>query len=178
MRQKNTWLGFAKETREAFVLNLHQTISRRLENQHSIWQERREGFIDDNDAVYAELQRQLAGESHGQPAMQRRTPIDALVQSLPVGWGQDSRGLSQETDMSLDFSQTSVALESSFLDSDRASPEDGCHQAAELGPERAGSPDPSNRLSLSLEDFQAGEARTGGGEDIQQDAEGGPEESA
>ena len=143
-------------------MNLRQTISRQLENQHSIRQERRGGFIDDNDAIYAELQRQLAGVSHGQPAMQRRTPIDVLVRSLPVGWGPDSRGPSQETDMSLDFSQTSVHLESSFLDADPASPEDGCHQAEELGPERAGSPDPSNRLSLSLEDFQAGEARPGG----------------
>ena len=87
MRQKNTWLGFAKETRAAFVLNLRQTISRLLENQHNIRQERREGFIDDNDAVYPELQRQLAGERHGQPAMQRLTPSDALVRSLPVGWG-------------------------------------------------------------------------------------------
>ena len=78
--------------------------------------------------------------------------------------------------MSLDFSQTSVDLESSFLDSDPASPEDGCHQAEELGPERARSPDLSNRLSLSVEDFQAREARPGGGEDIQQDAEGRQEE--
>ena len=174
--QKNTWLGFALETREALVMYLRQTISRQLENQQSIQQEQREEFIGDNDAVYAELQRQLAGESHGQPAMQRRTPIDALVLSLPVGWGQDTWGPSQETDMSLDFSQTSIDLESSFLDSDPASPEDGCYQAEELGSERAGSPDPSNYLSLSLKDFQGGEARPGGDEDIQQDAEGRQEE--
>ena len=60
-------------------MNLRQTISQRLENQHSIRQERREGFIDDNDAIYAKLQGQLAGETHGQPAMQRWTPIDAVV---------------------------------------------------------------------------------------------------
>ena len=93
-----------------------------------------------------------------------------------MGWGQDSRGPSQETDLALDFSQTLVDLESRFLDSDPASAEDGCHQAEELGPERAGSPDPSTRLSLSLEDFQAGEARPGGGEDIPQDAQGGQEQ--
>ena len=57
MRQKNTGLGFAKETREAFVLNLRQTIPRWLKNRHSIRQERREEFIDDKDTVHAELQR-------------------------------------------------------------------------------------------------------------------------
>ena len=105
--------------------------------------------------------------------MQRGTPIDTLVWTVPVGWGQDSQGPSQETDTSLDISQTSLDLESCFLDSDPALLEDGCHQAEELVPERARSHDPSNRLSLSLEDFQAREARLGWGEDIQQDAEGG-----
>ena len=79
------WLGFAKEKPEAFVLNLHQTISQRLENEYSIRQERRKVFIDDNDTVYAELQCQLSGESHGEPAMQRGLLIEALVRNLPVG---------------------------------------------------------------------------------------------
>jgi len=38
-----------------FILNLHQKITQRLEKQHSIRQEWREGFSDENDAVYAEL---------------------------------------------------------------------------------------------------------------------------
>ena len=108
--------------------------------------------------------------------MQRQILSDALVSSLPVGWGQDSQDPSQETDMSLDFSQTLVDLESSFLDSPPACLEDRCRQAEELGPERVSSPDPSNRLSLSLEDYQAGEATLRGGEDIQHDAEGRQEQ--
>ncbi|PUU79715.1 hypothetical protein B9Z19DRAFT_1124812 [Tuber borchii] len=148
VRQRNTWLGFAKETQKAFVLNLHWTMTRRLENQHSIRPERREGFTEDNDAVYAELQHQLA------------------VRSLPVGWGQDSLDPLQETDTSLDFSQMSVDLESGFLDSDPAGPEDGCRQTEELGLEEARSPDPSSPLSLSLEYFEAGEVSPGGGVEI------------
>jgi len=51
MRQKNTWRGFARATQDIFILNLRQKIAQRLEKQHSIRQERREGFSDDNDAV-------------------------------------------------------------------------------------------------------------------------------
>ncbi|PUU79407.1 hypothetical protein B9Z19DRAFT_1064296 [Tuber borchii] len=108
VQQRNMWLGFAKETREAFVLNLRQTITRRLENQHSIWQE----------------------------------------------------------------SQMSVDLESGFLDSDPASPEDRCCQTEELEPENTRSPDLSNSLSLSLKDFETGKASPGRRGNIQQDAEG------
>ena len=57
--------GVEKATQDQFVLNLRQTITQRLEKPHSVWQERREGFIDDNDAVYAELQRQLARPTQG-----------------------------------------------------------------------------------------------------------------
>ena len=93
--------------------------------------------------------------------MQKWLPIDALGRSLQVRCAQDSLDPAQETFMSLDFGQISVDLESIFLDSDRACPEDRCHQAEKLGLERGGSPDPANSLLLSLNDFQAGEARPG-----------------
>ncbi|PUU76847.1 hypothetical protein B9Z19DRAFT_1129070 [Tuber borchii] len=113
-----------------------------------------------------------ADHHHGQPARRRQTPIDALVQSLPVGLDQDSLDLSQETDTSLDFSQMSVDLESGFLDLDPAGAEDRCRQTEELGLENFRSPDPSSPLLLSLEDFECGQASPGGGGNIHQDAEG------
>ncbi|PUU75683.1 hypothetical protein B9Z19DRAFT_1130862 [Tuber borchii] len=136
VRQRNMWLWFTKET---------------------IQQERCEGFTKDNDAIYAELQGQLAGDSL----------IDALVWNLPVEWGQDSLDPSQETDMSLDFRQMSADLESEFLDSDPASLEDRYRQTEELGPENTRSPDLSSPLSLSLEDFEAREASPGARGNIQ-----------
>ncbi|PUU72528.1 hypothetical protein B9Z19DRAFT_1137365 [Tuber borchii] len=147
------WLGFAKKTREVFVLNLYRTITRSLETQHSIWQERREGFMDDNDAIYPELQYQLDSDSHGEPARRRQTPIDALVRSLLM----------------------LVNLKSGFLDADPAGLEDRCRQTEKLGPENVRSPHSFSSLSLSLEDFEAGKASLGGGGNIQQDAEGGQE---
>ena len=50
--QKYIWRGFEKATQDLFILNFHQTITQRIEKQHSIQQERRESFTDDNDAVY------------------------------------------------------------------------------------------------------------------------------
>ena len=70
-RQKNTWWGFEKTTQDLFILNLRQTVTQRLEKHHSVRLERREGFTDDNNAVYAELQRQLAMSTQGQTSRSR-----------------------------------------------------------------------------------------------------------
>ena len=58
-RHKNSWPGVEKAAQNLFILNIRQTITQRLEKQHSVRQERCEGFTDDNNAVYVELQRQL-----------------------------------------------------------------------------------------------------------------------
>ena len=97
-RHKNTWRGFEKATQDLFILNLRQTITQRLEIQHSVRQGRSEGFTDDNDTVYAELHPQQARPTQGQTS--RRTPFDLRVQD-PVA--QNSQDLSQETDSSIDF---------------------------------------------------------------------------
>ena len=148
-RQKNTWRGFEKATQDLFILNLRQTITQRHEKQHSVWEERREGFTDDKDAVHAELQRQLARPTQGQTS--RRTLCDLRVQDLV---GQNSQDLAQETDTSMDF------WESRFLDSDPASVhQQGVDPEGESG--ETHDPDPPSRLSLSLEESQASEAAPG-----------------
>jgi len=52
-----------------FILNLYQNITQRLEQQHTIWQEQREGFADDNEPHYAELKRQLGNQTPVDPAL-------------------------------------------------------------------------------------------------------------
>jgi len=136
-----------------FILNLLQKIAHRLKKEHSIRQERREGFSDDNDAVYVELKRQLGNQTPGDPALPRQIPIDTHVGGL--GGLEDSQNRSQETETSLDLSQTSIEWELTFLDSDGSN-----HEC--LG-NTGGAVDSrmSNRLSLSLEDSQSGEAGPG-----------------
>ena len=136
---------------DLFILNLRQTITQRLEKQHSVRQERREGFTDDNDAIYAELQRQLARQTEGQTSRARQTPFDLRVQDLVA---QNSQDLAQETDTSIDF------WESRCLESDPASE----HQQGiepEGGSRETHHTDPPSRLSLSLEECQASEAASG-----------------
>jgi len=99
-----------------FILNLRQKIPQRLEKQHSILQEARDGFLNHNDAVYAELQHQLGNQTPGDPALPRQMLIDTDVGRL--GGLKDSQNLSQETETSLDVSQRSIDWELTFQDSD------------------------------------------------------------
>jgi len=136
-----------------FILNLRQNIAQRLEKQHSIRQDRCEGFSDDNDTVYAELKRQQGNQTPGDPALPRQMPIDTHVGGL--GGLEDSQNRSQETETSLDLSQTSIDWELTFLDSDGS-----YHGSLDNGGGAVDS-EMSNRLSLSLEDSQCGEAGLG-----------------
>ena len=77
------------------ILNLHEKIAHRLEKQHCIWPVPPEGFSDDNDAVYAELKRQLGNQTPGNPALPRETPIDTHVGGL--GGLEDSQNRLQVT---------------------------------------------------------------------------------
>jgi len=136
-----------------FILNLRLKIAQRLEKQHSIQQERREGFSDDNEAVNAELKRQLGNQTPGDPALPRQMPIDTHVGGL--GGLEDSQNRSQETETSLDLCQTSIDWELTFLNSDASN-----HGSLDNA---AGGVDSqmSNRLSLSPEDSQSGDAGPG-----------------
>jgi len=138
---------------DMFILNLRQKIAQRREKQHSIRQERREDFSDNNEAVYAELKHQVGNQTPGDPALPRQMPIDTHVGGL--GGVEDSQNRSQETETSLDHSQTSIDRELTFLDSDRSN-----HGSLDNA---GGAVDSqmSNRLSLSLEDSQSGEAGPG-----------------
>ena len=136
-----------------FILNLRQQIAQRLEKQYSIRHERREGFSDDNDAVYAELKCELGNQTPGDPALSRQMPIDTHVGGL-VGL-KDSQNPSQETERLLDLSLTWIDWELKFLDSD------GSNYGSLDNGGGAVDSQMSNRLSLSLEDSQSGEAGPG-----------------
>jgi len=139
---------------DMIILNLRQKIAQRLlEKEHSIRQERREGFSDDNDAVYAELKHQLGNQTPGDPALPREMPIDTHVGGLRGL--EHSQNRSQETETSLDLRQTSIDWELTFLDFD------GSNHGRLDNAGGAVDTQMSNRLSLSLEDSQSGEAGPG-----------------
>jgi len=96
--------GFARATQDMFILNLCQKIAQRLAKQHSIRHEWREGFLGDNDAIYAELKYQLGHQTPGDPALPRQMSIDTHVGGL-AGL-EVSQNRSQEKETALDLSQT------------------------------------------------------------------------
>jgi len=80
-------------------------------------------------------------------------PIDTHVGGL--GGVEDSQNRSQETETSLDLSQTSIDWELTFLDSDGSNHGNLDNAGGAVDSQM------SNRLSLSLEDSQSGEAGPG-----------------
>jgi len=137
-----------------FILNLRQKIAQRLEKSHSIRQEQRQGFTDDNEDVYAELKRQLGNQTLGDPALPRQTPITTHVSGMRGL--EDSQNSSQDTKTSLDLSQTSIDWELTFLDLDPRSPHASHDNAGGAVHSQM-----SNCLSLSLDDSQSCEAGPG-----------------
>jgi len=133
-----------------FILNLRQKIAQSVDKQHCIRQERREGFSDDNAARYAALKRQLGNQTPGDLALPRQIPIDTHVCSLRGL--EDSLNQSQETETSLDLSQTSIDSELTFQDSD------GSNHGSLDNAGGAIDFQMSNRLSLTLDDSRSGEA--------------------
>ena len=123
---------------------------------HGVREDRREGFTDNWAAVAAELQGQTSNQTPG-----RSTPRSQTPGGLRIGTmfrRQDSQTLTQETNLSSDFTQMSDARVLSFLDSDPSSP-NGLREVSEGPPEdSAKSPTLSQRLSLSFENLDHGGA--------------------
>jgi len=83
---------------------------------------------------------------------------------------QDSQNDSQDTDLSLDFLQTSPAWVLGFLDSSPPSEDGSREETRELSLDRTVSPTPSRRLSLSLDGIQPAQQETSDSErgDVEQ----------
>jgi len=113
----------------------------------------REGFSDDNDGFYAELKPQIGNQTPGDPALRRQMLIDTHVGSL--GGLEDGQNRSQEMETSLDLSQKSIEWELTFLDSE------GLNHGSLDNAGGAVDSQMRNRLSVSLEDSQSGEAGLG-----------------
>ena len=204
MRQRDTWRKFPRETQELILRNLRETITDKVQQEHRVSKERREGFVDNHEAVHAELERQLASRNPGRAAARDLAPINTSTRVLerhresqlerqlssrnprqaagreqtPIGYHAgdleehlDSQEESQENDGSFDYSQTAFARALGLLDDDPASPVDSQELTRGLARERTVSPGLANRLSLSLDESQEGQA-TAGENILQHDDEG------
>ena len=162
LRQRNTWRGFPEETQELMLRNLRETIVDKVQKENRVLKERREGFIDNHEAVHAELERQLSSRNPRRAAARAPTPIITGARGLE---GQlESQDASQESARSLDFSQTAFARALQGLDDDPAPVtfDDSLDLTLEREHESAINPDPPSHLSLNLDDCQDRQAAAGG----------------
>jgi len=200
-RQTQTWADCADWVQAIIVDKIRGTIRAKMEKEHGVRQDRREGYTDDWAAVAAELQSQASSQTTRRPAHQSQTPGDWVVVAAelqsqpssratqrpahriqtpssrcigtPVGQ-QDSQNDSQDTDLSFDFLHISAARVLGFLDSSPLSADGSWKVTRELSLDRTVSPTPSQRLSLSLDGIEPAQQETSDSErgDVEQGRNG------
>jgi len=200
-RQTQTWADYPDWVQAIIVDKIRGTIGPKMEQEHSVRQDRREGYTDHWAAVAAELQSQASSQTTRRPAHQSQTPGDWVVVAAqlqsqpssqaterpahqiqtpssrrigtPVGQ-QDSQNDSQDTDLSFDILQTSAARVLGFLDSSPRSADGSREVNKELSLDRTVNPTPSRCLSLSLDGIEPAQRETSESEpgDVEQGRNG------
>jgi len=118
----------------------------KMEQEHGVTQDRREGFMDDRAAVAAEL------EGQSLTNLPRWTaPRSQTLNNLHLGPLPESQNSSQTAEASLDFGAVSAAGLLRDLDSDPLSPDSSGEETVGLTLDAAVSPSPSCQLPLSPE---------------------------
>ena len=82
MRQQDKWWKFPWETQELILRNLRETITDKVQQEDRVSKEQREGFVDNHEAVHAELERQLASRNPGRAAARDLAPINTSTRVL------------------------------------------------------------------------------------------------
>jgi len=186
-RQTQRWADCPDWVQAIILDKIRGTIRAKMEKEHGVRKDRREGYTDDWAAVAAELQSQAFSRTTGRPAHQSQTPGDWVLVATelqsqpssqatqrpahriqipssrrigtPVGQ-QDSQNDSQDTDLSFDFLQTAAAGVLGFLDSSPPRADGPREVTRELSLDRTVSPTPSRRLSLSLDGIEPAQQET------------------
>ena len=97
LRQRDTWRKFPKATQELMLRNLRETITDKVQQEYRVWKERREGFVNNHEAVHAELECQLSSQNPGRAAARELTTISTWARVLERHWeSQLERQLSSQ----------------------------------------------------------------------------------
>jgi len=200
-RQARLWADCPDWVEAIIRDKIRRTIRAKIEKEHRVRQDRREGYTDDWAAVAAELQSQASSQTTRRPAHQDQTPGDWVVVAAelqsqpsspatqrpahqiqtpssrrigtPVGQ-EDSQNDSQDTDLSFAFLQTSAARVLGFVVSSPPSADGSREVTREPSLDRTVSPTPSRRLSLSLDGREPAQQKTSDSErgDVEQGRNG------
>ena len=105
-RQRQTWASCPDWVQTMMLKNIRETIKAKMQQEHRVREDRREGFTDDWAAVAAEVQTQISSRAPtcATPRIQSQTPGNLGIGALAAPPGDQFD--SQETVTSFDFSQT------------------------------------------------------------------------
>jgi hypothetical protein len=105
-RQRQTWASCPDWVQTMILKNIRETIKAKMQQEHRVREDRREGFTDDWAAVAAEVQSQISSRAptRATPRIQSQTPGNLGIGALAAPPGNQFD--SQETVTSFDFSQT------------------------------------------------------------------------
>jgi len=104
--QRQTWASCPDWVQTIILKNVRKTIKAKMQQEHRVWEDRREGVTDDWAAVAGEVQSQITsrGPTRATPRIQSQTPGNLGIGALAAPPGNQFD--SQETVTSFDFSQT------------------------------------------------------------------------
>jgi len=105
-RQRQTWASCPDWVQTMILKNSRETIKAKMQQEHRVWEDRREGFTDDWAVGATEVLSQISSRAPTRttPRIQSQTPgnLGIGAQAAPPGNQFDS----QEPVTSFDFSQT------------------------------------------------------------------------
>ena len=103
---RQTWASCPDWVQSMILKNIRETIKAKMQQEHRVWEDRREGFTDDWASVAAEVQSQILSRAptRATPRIQSQTPGNLGIGALAAPPGNQFD--SQETVTSFDFSQT------------------------------------------------------------------------
>ena len=102
--QRQTWASCPEWVQTMILKNIRKTIKAKIQQEHRVREDRREGFTDDWAAVAAELQSQISSwaPTRATPRIQSQTPGNLGIGALAAPLGNQFN--SQENVSSFDFS--------------------------------------------------------------------------
>ena len=175
-RQRQTWATCPDWVQTIMLKNIRETIKTKMQKEHGIQEDRREGFTDDWEAVAAEVQSQMSRRPPPGATRRIRTRPTPRIQTRPtsqiesqtpsnlrigaLAGALDNRNDSQETVTSFDFIQVSATRLLNFLDSDLQTPNGSQEVAGVPTLDNTVSRTALRQLALSLDDLEPAEETT------------------
>ena len=176
-RQLQSWASCPEWVQTFILKNIRETIKAKIEKEHGIQEDRREGFTDDGEAVAAEVQSHMSSRAplratpgiptRPTPSIQTRRPTSQIetqtLSNLCIGvlaGAPDNRNDSQETVTSFDFGQASATRLLNFLDSDLQTPDGSLEVSGRLTLDNTVTPTTLQQIALCLDDLEPVEETT------------------